>query len=263
MLNDMRKNDLVSIIMPSYNTAKYISQSIESVVQQSYTNWELIIVDDCSSDGTDDVVNDFLIDDRVKYFKNDKNYGAALSRNLGLREAKGEWIAFLDSDDVWHKNKLKKQLEFMMKNNYFFSYTCYEQIDEKGKMIGKTVGGPRVINKKRMYDYCYPGCLTVMYNASKVGLIQIPDLKKNNDYALWLKIIKHFDCYLINEVLAQYRIRSNSISHASFYKLISSHYKLFKIGEKKSIIVAIILTIRNLFYGFIKKIVYVKKENKK
>ena len=103
-------NDLVSVIMPSYNTENFIADSIRSVVTQTYSNWELLIVDDCSTDNTDNVVRPFLKDTRVKYFKNEKNYGAAVSRNKALREAKGKWIAFLDSDDLWEITKLEKQI---------------------------------------------------------------------------------------------------------------------------------------------------------
>ncbi|WCM69761.1 glycosyltransferase [Clostridium perfringens] len=117
--------DLVSIIMPSYNTAKYISETIESVQSQTYPFWELIIVDDCSTDNTDEVVKPYLLDDRIRYLKNDSNSGAAISRNRALREARGRWIAFLDSDDVWLAEKLERQLNFMIKNNYKFTYTDY------------------------------------------------------------------------------------------------------------------------------------------
>jgi len=124
-------NDLVSIIMPSYNTGRFIEETIESVLAQSYPVWELIIVDDCSTDNTDDVVNQFLADERIRYIKNDTNSGAAVSRNRALREAKGKWIAFLDSDDLWEPDKLQKQISFMRDNDYHFSYTNYIEIDEK------------------------------------------------------------------------------------------------------------------------------------
>lgn len=104
---------LVSIIMPSYNTAEYIAESIQSVLSQSYTDWELIVVDDCSTDNTDEVVKPYLTDGRIKYIKNDANSGAAVSRNRALREAKGKWIAFLDSDDIWMPYKLEKQIKYM------------------------------------------------------------------------------------------------------------------------------------------------------
>ena len=122
-------NDLVSIVMPSFNTGVYIAETINSVLKQTYDNWELLIVDDCSTDSTDDVVKPFLEDKRIRYFKNDNNCGAAVSRNKALREAKGRWIAFLDSDDLWMHDKLEKQIRFMEENNYHFSYTNYAEID--------------------------------------------------------------------------------------------------------------------------------------
>lgn len=166
-------NDLVSIITPSYNTAKYIAETIESVQAQTYTNWEMIIVDDCSTDNTDDIVAPFLTDSRIRYLKNPQNSGAAVSRNYALREAKGRWIAFLDSDDLWMPDKLRRQIDFMEQEGHHFSYTYYCEIDEASKPIGITVMGPKRITKRGMYNYCWPGCLTVIYDALTVGLIQI------------------------------------------------------------------------------------------
>lgn len=250
------EKDLVSIIMPSYNTAKHISDSISSVINQTYKNWELIIVDDCSNDNTDEIVSEFLKDKRIKYFKNEKNSGAAISRNKALREAKGRWIAFLDSDDLWVPEKLEKQIGFMEENNYSFSYSYYREIDEKGKELGIEIQGPKRINKFGMYNYCWVGCLTVMYDATKVGLIQIKDIKKNNDYAMWLKVIKKADCYLYPYSLAFYRKRTGSISRQSYIKLIKWHYKLFREEDEKNSINSIILTVRNLIFGVVKKIKY-------
>ena len=158
-----RELGLVSIIMPSYNTAAYIKESIQSVLNQTYTNWELIIVDDCSTDSTDEVL-ETIKDSRIRYFKNDKNSGAAVSRNKALREAKGQWIAFLDSDDLWMPEKLEKQIYFMESNGYAFSYTSYEEIDIEGNKTGIRVTGPKKITKTGMFNYCWPGCLTVMYD---------------------------------------------------------------------------------------------------
>ena len=198
-------SNLVSIIMPSYNTGKYIAAAINSVIEQTYQNWELLIVDDGSSDNTDEIVELYLEDQRIKYFKNKKNRGAAVSRNRALKKAKGKWIAFLDSDDLWKPEKLKKQISFMKKNNYLFSYTNYEEINTNGDFIGRKISGPKKITRTGMFNYCWPGCLTVMYNADKIGIIQIVDIKKNNDYAMWLKLCKKADCYLLDECLAQYR----------------------------------------------------------
>ncbi len=251
-------NDLVSIIMPSYNTASYIKESINSVFEQTYTNWELIIVDDCSTDNTDEIVAS-LDDIRIHYIKNEKNSGAALSRNKALREAKGRWIAFLDSDDLWMPDKLEKQIQFMENNHYHFSYTGYCEIDEQSRPNGRQVTGPKVISKTRMYNYCWPGCLTVMYDANTVGLIQIADIKKNNDYAMWLKLCRKEKCYLLNNNLAKYRKRTGSISNHSYRALIKWHYKLFREADNRNSIFSIICTVRNLFFGVCKKIMYVKR----
>jgi len=251
-------NDLVSIIMPSYNTGRFIKETIESVLAQSYPAWELIIVDDCSTDDTDDVVSQYLADKRIRYIKNDTNSGAAVSRNRALREAKGKWIAFLDSDDLWEPDKLQKQISFMRDNGYHFSYTNYIEIDEESKANGKSVTGPKRISKHGMYNYCWMGCLTVMYDADTVGLIQIADIKKNNDYAMWLKVCKKANCYLLDETLARYRKRSGSISNHGYMKLIKWHYKLYREAENKNPLSSFVLTVRNLFFGVLKKIRYVK-----
>lgn len=251
--------NLVSIIMPSYNTAQYIEKTIKSVLDQTYTNWELIIVDDCSTDNTDEVVKNYLTDKRIKYLKNEQNSGAAVSRNRALREAKGQWIAFLDSDDLWMPEKLEKQICFMKEKGYFFSYTDYEEINAEGNRTGTFVTGPKKITKMGMYNYCWPGCLTVMYDATKVGLIQISDIKKNNDYAMWLKVCKKADCYLLDECLGQYRKgRVGSVSTHSIKTMIGWHYRLFHEAEKRSALVSAIFTLRNLFWGVLKKIRYVK-----
>ena len=250
--------ELVSIIMPSYNTGKYIAETIRSVLAQTYANWELIIVDDCSSDNTDAVARQFLSDERIRYIKNEKNGGAALSRNRALREAKGKWIAFLDSDDLWESDKLQKQIAFMKDNGYHFSYTNYIEIDECSQPNGKMVTGPKRITKCGMYSYCWPGCLTVMYDAEVVGLVQIEDIKKNNDYAMWLKVCKKADCYLLDETLAKYRKRSGSISNHGYMKLIKWHYKLYREAERRNPVSSLVLTFRNLFFGVIKKVKYVK-----
>lgn len=187
-------NDLVSIIMPSYNTAEYICESIQSVQAQTYPNWELIIVDDCSTDETDEVVRSFLADARIRYLKNEKNSGAAISRNYALREAKGRWIAFLDSDDLWSPEKLEKQIQFMEANHYAFTCTDY-RIQLNGEWLPYIYTSPRVITKRKLYNYCYFSTITVMYDRNVVGLVQIKDIRKNNDYALWLKVIEKANCY--------------------------------------------------------------------
>ena len=255
-------NDLVSIITPSYNTSKYIGKTIESVLKQTYENWEMIIVDDCSTDDTDEVVKPYLSDKRIKYIKNDKISGAAISRNCALREAGGKWIAFLDSEDLWDPKKLEKQIEFMEKNNYHFSYTNYEEINEDGYKTGVLITGPKKITRRGMYNYCWPGCLTVMYDAEKIGLIQIADIRKNNDYAMWLKICRITNCYLLDENLAKYRRgRNGSVSTHGIITMIGWHYKLYHDAEKMNMLVCIINTLRNLIFGLYKKKRYLQKQD--
>lgn len=254
-----REAGLVSIIMPSYNTASFIEETIQSVLNQTYTNWELIIVDDCSTDNTDEVLEN-IKDSRIRYFKNDKNSGAAVSRNKALREAKGQWIAYLDSDDLWMPEKLEKQIHFMETNGYAFSYTNYEEIDVNGNKTGVSITGPKKITKTGMFNYCWPGCLTVMFDANKIGLIQIEDIKKNNDYAMWLKVCRKADCFLLDETLGQYRKgRIGSVSTHSIKTMIGWHYKLYHEAECMGKIESLYNTGRNLIFGFYKKKRYVKK----
>ena len=253
-------NDPVSVIMPSCNTAEYISLSIQSVIDQTYANWELILIDDCSTDGTDEIVQPFLRDPRIRYYRNETNLGAALTRNRALREAKGRWIAFLDSDDLWQPEKLERQIAFMEQNGYAFSYTKYSEIDPDGAPLGVNVTGPRKITKAGMYNYCWPGCLTVMYDASVVGLIQIADIRKNNDYALWLRVCQKAVCYLLDDDLALYRRgRAGSVSTNSITTMIGWHYRLYRQAEGQSVPKAVFNTSRNLLFGLYKRLRYVKR----
>ena len=247
-------NDLVSVIMPSYNTADYIGDSIRSVLAQTYKNWELLIVDDCSKDNTDEVVASFA-DARIRYLKNERNSGAALSRNRALREAKGRWIAFLDSDDMWDAQKLERQLAFMEEHGYAFTFTDY-RIKKDGRLLPYRYTAPDVVDKRKMYDYCYFFTGTVMYDAGVVGLIQIEDLKKNNDYAMWLQAVEKTKCYRFPECLAIYVKHGDSISSGSKLKLIKWHYRLFHDGLHKNAAVSVALTVNNLFHGAIKKVRY-------
>ncbi len=248
---------LVSIIMPSWNTEQFIAQSIQCVIDQTYKNWELLIVDDCSTDRTDEVVLSFQ-DSRIKFFHNKKNSGAALSRNKAMREARGEWIAFLDSDDLWMPDKLDKQISFMVSNGYTLSYTEYEKIDEDDKPLNIYVTGPDVVNKRKIYNYDYIGQLTMMYSARHFGLIQIKDIKKNNDYAIRLQLYKMpgTEAHLLKENLAKYRVREKSISHDKLSKKLKSHYDLFHMCDEKPVPLALWYACWNMWYGMLKKLYY-------
>ena len=257
----MQDYGLVTIVTPTWNCARFICETIRSVQAQTYQNWEMIISDDCSTDNTREVIESYLKEDsRIKYICNPKNSGAAITRNNALRVAKGKWIAFLDSDDLWLSNKLEKQVTFMVENGCHFSYTEYVEIDDDSKETGKLISGPRCVSRRGMYNFCWPGCLTVMYDVEKVGLIQIVDIKKNNDYAMWLKICHIADCHLLDEPLAKYRRgRAGSISTHGYKTLMKWHYKLFHEANGNNVIYSLWLTAWNMIFGIYKKVVYVKR----
>lgn len=253
--------DLVSIIMPSYNCGEFVEETIRSAQAQTYKNWEIIFMDDCSTDDTIRKVSAMRDEDkRIHLYQNIANLGAAVSRNNALREAKGRWIAFLDSDDLWEPEKLAKQVKFMEEKGYKFSYTCYTEMDSEGNNTGFIVSGPKKVTKAGMFAFCWPGCLTVMYDANEIGLLQIEDIKKNNDYAMWLKVCQKSDCYLLPEVLAKYRRgRNGSVSSHSISTMIKWHYKLFRDAEKRGVVSSLWHTGVNLVCGFYKKMRYVKR----
>lgn len=260
----MEQYGLVTIVMPSYNGEKYIAETIKSIQNQTYENWELLIVDDCSGDDTENVIKSFK-DNRIRFFKNSHNSGAAVSRNYALREAKGKWVAFLDSDDLWEPQKLERQLKFMCENDYKFTYTDYRIIYPNGEKSPYIYTGPRCVTKKMMWRYCYFSTITVMYDREYVGLIQIADVKKNNDYALWLKIIEKTNCYRYPCCLSVYCKRENSISSGSKLKLIKYHYILFRKACGLNPVLSGLCTLRNLVWGVHKKLYYREKakgENK-
>jgi glycosyltransferase involved in cell wall biosynthesis len=205
---------LVSIIMPNYNCGKFILQAIESIITQTYTEWELIIVDDCSTDNSYSVALEYAGKDRrIRVYQMEKNNGAAICRNKAIELSQGQYLAFLDSDDIWFPEKLAKQLRFMQNNNCDFSFTEYEHIDEDGTPLGIKARVIKKLTYKKLLLHCFPGCLTVMYRQNIKAKIYCDDIKKNNDHALFLQVLKHSQNAMgLSENLARYRIRNNSIS---------------------------------------------------
>ena len=249
---------LVSIIMPNYNAAIYLEETVNSVLAQTYPHWELLFVDDCSTDGSMDRIRAFD-DKRIRVLCNKTNSGAAVSRNYALQEAKGKWVAFLDSDDCWQPEKLMEQLKFMIENDCHFSYTTYSRMDEESRPNKGEITGPRRISKRKMFQYDYVGCLTVMYDREYVGLVQAnPSLRCRNDYALWLKVCKHCDCLLLDKNLATYRIRKNSLSHSGLGQKMYNQYRLFRCGEGMNAVCAGWHTLVNFMFGVLKKLLYVR-----
>lgn len=246
------KEPLVSIIMPLYNSENYIEDTLKSIISQSYNNFEVLITDDLSKDNGANIVLKYMNNDpRIKLFKLDKNSGAAVARNNSIKEAKGKYIAFLDSDDLWKKDKLKNQIQFMEKNNYSFTFSKYEEILEDGSKTNKIIGVLNEISYKTALYYNPIGCLTAIYNVEKLGKIYMPLIRKRQDYALWLKILKKTKGYGLNENLAEYRVRKNSMS-ANKIEMIKWHWKLYREIEKLSIINSIFHIIYYIFIKILK-----------
>lgn len=229
--------------MPAYNCENYIKKALDSVINQTYKNWELIVVDDCSTDKTADIIKEFIKKDkRIKYHKLDKNYGAAIARNKAIDIANGKYIAFLDSDDVWFPQKLTKQIKFMEDNDYGFTCTSYIKIDDKGNDINKIVIAKDKLDYDGILKTC-PGNSTVIYNVEKLGKFKILDIKKRNDYVMWLQVIKKEKyLYGIKEPLGCHRIRRNSIS-SNKISLVKYHWIVYRDIEELSLFKSIYLIV--------------------
>lgn len=223
---------LVSIITPSYNSLRFIEDSVRSVLNQSYTNFELIIVDDCSKDNSWLPIQELAKqDNRIHTYQLQKNSGAAMARNFGIQKANGKYLAFLDSDDLWDENKLEKQVQFMQENNYVFSFTNYRMIDEEGVALNKVVECPKVIDYKQLLKNTTIGCLTVMLDIEKLGKVNMPNLQPE-DTALWLKILRNNEkAYCIQETLASYRVVGNSAS-SNKLKVAKKMWIVYRQSEK-------------------------------
>ncbi|PAT01100.1 glycosyl transferase [Candidatus Izimaplasma bacterium ZiA1] len=230
----------VSIITPCYNSKEFLNETISSVISQSYKNWELIIVDDKSTDDSRSIILDNAKkDSRIKYIFLSLNSGAAVARNKGIEIASGKFIAFLDSDDLWHKEKLTRQLNFMSSYNYMFSCTSYSQINEKGVENNKVIRAIERANYRRVLLDCPIGNSTVIYNVEVLGKFFVPNIRKRNDDALWLKMLKSTDyIYGLDKTLMYYRLRQNSIS-SNKMDLIKYHWKLYREIEELSFLTSV------------------------
>jgi teichuronic acid biosynthesis glycosyltransferase TuaG len=205
---------LVSIITPAFNASEYIDHTIESVISQTFTNWEMVIVDDCSTDDTREKVRRHsLKDSRIHLIELEENSGAAVARNHALQFAAGRYVAFLDSDDCWTPEKLEKQLRFMQENDYAFTFTAYEVMSPEGRSLDKQVSAPDRMDYHDLLKNTIIGCLTVMIDRNQTGAFMMPNLRTRQDLATWLFLLKKgYTAYGMNEVLAQYRAGNPSIS---------------------------------------------------
>lgn len=230
----------VSIIMATYNSSKYLKETLDSILAQSFTDWELLITDDRSVDKTLELLVQYQESDiRIYFWKNPKNSGAAVSRNNSISHAKGRYIAFLDSDDIWRSQKLKCHLQFMKQNNAALSFTSYELIneysDKQGKIVDKQdlgwVNYDELLRKKATF-----GCSTVVVDKELIGDFSMPLLRTGQDYATWLSLIKisgkalHFP-----KVLTSYRITPGSISRNKFKKA-QRQWQIYRDVEKLSLL---------------------------
>lgn len=228
---------LVSIIMPTYNCANFIARTLDSVQAQTYKNWELIIVDDRSEDNTKEIVDEYIKNDsRISYHLLDANSGAAVARTTAMNLAKGSYMAFLDSDDIWMPEKLERQIKWMTDNGYAFSCTAYEQIDEKDNSLNRVIKTVKKTDYNRLLLDCPVGNSTVVYDVEKMGKFEVPNIRKRNDDALWLQMLKK-EPYIwgMPDVLMRYRVRKNSISSNKF-KVIKYHWILYRNIEHLSVI---------------------------
>ncbi|MGI1804686.1 glycosyltransferase family 2 protein [Exiguobacterium sp. TDN 0502] len=239
----MKNSTLVSIIIPAYNCESYIEETLDSILQQTYTDWEAIIINDSSTDNTLKIINEYINKDhRFKVIDLVTNQGAAKARNAGIKLSTGRFLAFLDSDDTWEVKKLESQIKFMLDNEYSFSSTSYKKIDENGTDLNKVIKVKFQKDYKDLLKNC-PGNSTVMIDLNKVEKVYGYDLKKRNDYVLWLKVIKKVkNLYGLDEVLASHRIRDNSISSNKF-SLLKYHWYIYLNIEKLSFFKSLLLMI--------------------
>lgn len=247
----MSNAPLVSIITPCYNAALFIERTIESVLSQSYVNWEIIIVDDCSTDESQEIIREYAEKDtRIKLIINQKNMGTAKSRNKAIEVAKGDYIAFLDNDDIWLPQKLEKQIAIMQKEDIFMSYTAYDLIDKKDRCIGTFLVGEKA-SYKDMLKTSVIGTLTMVYNVKELGKYYFHGVG-HEDYVMKLEILKKIDFARgINEPLAKYRRLNDSLS-SNKIRAAKWQWHIYRDIEKLSFIKSIFYFLNYTYYGFTK-----------
>ena len=246
-------DDLVSIITPAYNAAEYIGETIESVLAQTYHKWEMLIVNDCSKDNTAEIVQSYSDkDNRIKLINLKQNSGAAVARNTAIQNAKGRYIAFLDSDDLWKKEKLQKQLSFMQQNGYAFTFTAYGHFKDRKENIQNLVKVPKSLNYKQALKGNQIGCLTVMLDRMQVQNINFSK-QKHEDYILWLNILKQgITAYGLDERLALYRTgNSKSVSSNKLQSALWT-WNVYRSSQTLSIFKSIYYMCFYVFNGIVK-----------
>ena len=219
-------NDLVSIITPTYNSEKYLEETIKSVQSQTYKNWEMIIIDDCSTDKTVNIIKDASKNDsRIKLITQENNLGPGPTRTRAVNNALGRYIAFLDSDDIWVPEKLERQLNFMQQKGYAFSCTSYEVIADSGQSLKKFIRMPDQMNYIGYLTKNLLQTVTIIVDTKKIDkkLLNMPNIRMGEDAATWIQILKAgYICYGLDEILAKYRRRKGSLSSNKFKSVIGT-----------------------------------------
>ncbi len=251
------KIDKVSIILPYYKKKKFFAESLKSAINQTYPNKEIIVIfDDNDLSELDFVKNKISKHRNIKLINNNENFGASKSRNIGIALSNGKYIAFLDCDDLWSKNKLKLQIEFMKKKNISFSHTNYEIIDKDDCNIGKMIIKKK-LSHKSLLKSCDIGLSTVIVEKNILPKNPFPPLKTKEDYVLWLKLSKNNEIDGLNKILTKWRKLENSLSSSVLQK-IKDAFRVYFIYEKKSFFKSCFFTLRLIFFAIYKKL-YLQK----
>ena len=248
-------NNLVSIITPTYNSSRFIVECVNSVISQTFQNWEMIIVDDCSNDNSVNIISNLSVkDERLKAIFLEKNVGAAEARNVAIKQSKGKYISFLDSDDIWNEDKLEKQIAFMNEKDIAFSFTSYQPISEDRQIKYSVIKAPKKMSYHAYLKNTIIGCLTVIIDKEKTGDFQIPNIRSSHDMALWLLIMKRgFSAYGLDENLAYYRIVSTS-NTSKKWKAVKEVWDVYRKQEKLNILYSIYCFIGYAFNAIKKRI---------
>lgn len=249
-LEPLDERPLVSVITPAYNSERFIKEAIRSVLGQTYTNWEMIIVDDGSTDRTVDFIEPYLKQDRrIKLIKLSENKGPAVARNTAFEHARGRYLAFLDADDQWFPKKLEKQLRFMQERQIAFSFTKYVKVKEDHTETASVVSIPDQVTYRQLLKHNVIGCLTVMLDTTMIGKVRMVNMRSRQDYALWLTLCKQgFTAYGLQETLAKYRVRANSIS-SNKLKMAKQNWIVYRKVKNLSLIESIWYFMNNVYFS--------------
>lgn len=246
---------MVSIITPLYNSEKFLPQCVASVLEQTYDDWELILSDDCSSDNSVEIAREYCKrDQRIKLIESETNNGAGVARNKAIEYASGRYLAFLDSDDFWHQDKLKKQLDLMTGKGLPLVYCQYYVVEGDAQIPEYKICSPKKVDYSTMLRNDYIGFLTLIYDTEKLGKLYMPKMRRRQDWAYKLRLLKGMGyAHGIQEPLAFYRIGDSSLSSNKF-KLLKYNFEVFRKELDKSWLESFLLMIRFLLYHFLYKL---------